>query len=424
MGRARTGLPAGFGASGDDSGCPILHVDMDAFFASVEVRRRPELRGQPVVVGGAGPRGVVCSASYEARAFGVRSAMPGARPGALCPQAVFLPAGHGRLRRGVARGDGGLPRRHAAGRAAVGRRGVPRRGRRPAAVRPRRPRSRGRSARRVADEQGLTCSVGVAPTKFLAKLGSTRAKPDGLLVVPAGRVLEFLHPLPVVGAVGRGRAHRRGAAPARPAHGRRRGRRRRSACCARRVGEAAGRAPARAGLGPRPARGQHRRGWRSRSAPRRPSTSTSSDADGDPPRRCWRWRSRSRARLRAAGQAGRTVAIKVRLRRLPDDSTVPHAPAADRRGPRDLRRPPGSCSRRSPPAAADPAGGRAAGGAGRRARRRRSQLTLGEPEHGWREAERAADAAAARFGRECGRQPAASAESERPAHRTVDRAER
>jgi DNA polymerase IV len=196
MGRAGNGLPAGFGPAGDDSGCPILHVDMDAFFASVEVRRRPELRGLPVVVGGAGNRGVVSSASYEARKFGIRSAMPGAVARSRCPQAIFLPpdmAAYAQASREVMaafRDVTPLVEPLSVDEAFLDVSGSVRLFGGPAAIAT-------QLRRRIATEQGLTCSIGVAPTKFLAKLGSTLAKPDGMVVIPADRALEFLHPLAV-----------------------------------------------------------------------------------------------------------------------------------------------------------------------------------------------------------------------------------
>jgi DNA polymerase-4 len=189
----RSGPPAGPPA--DDTGCPILHVDMDAFYASVELRRRPELRGRPVIVGG-GRRGVVLSATYEARTFGVRSAMPMGRALGLCPDAVVLPPEMGdyaAVSAGVMvvfRSVTPLVEPLSLDEAFLDVSGARRRLGRPAWI--------GEWIRaRIADEQGITCSVGVAPTKFLAKLASSRCKPDGLLVVPAGGVEAFLHPLPV-----------------------------------------------------------------------------------------------------------------------------------------------------------------------------------------------------------------------------------
>jgi DNA polymerase-4 len=180
----------------DDTGCTILHVDMDAFFASVEVRRNPELRGRPLVVGGTGGRGVVASASYEARRFGVRSAMPTAHARRLCPQAVFIQPDHGeyaetsRAVMAIFRDVTPLVEPLSLDEAFLDVTGAVRRLGPPAAI-------AAQIRARVEAEQQITCSVGVAPTKFVAKLASARCKPDNVLVVPVDGVLEFLHPLPV-----------------------------------------------------------------------------------------------------------------------------------------------------------------------------------------------------------------------------------
>ncbi|GLZ29782.1 DNA polymerase IV [Lentzea sp. NBRC 105346] len=181
----------------DDTGCPMLHVDMDAFYASVEIRERPELESVPVVVGGVGGRGVVCSANYLAREYGVRSAMPTAHARRLAPHAVYLPPQfplYTEVSRAVMAifrdvtplveplsldeaflDVGGALRRLGLTSGGVGQ-----------LIR-----------QRVFELQGVTCSVGVGPTKFLAKLASGMCKPDGMMVVPRDAVLDFLHPLPV-----------------------------------------------------------------------------------------------------------------------------------------------------------------------------------------------------------------------------------
>lgn len=179
----------------DDHGCTILHVDMDAFYASASLTARPDLVGSPVVIGG-GMRSVVLSATYEARAHGIRSGMPMARARRLCPQvevvrpdydlysaisaavmAVFSEVTHQvePVSMEEAFLDVSTAQRRLGSPAQIGQ-----------WIRD-----------TIADEQQITCSVGGAPTKVVAKMASQSAKPDGMLMVPPHQVVDFLHPLPV-----------------------------------------------------------------------------------------------------------------------------------------------------------------------------------------------------------------------------------
>jgi DNA polymerase-4 len=174
----------------------IVHVDMDAFYASVEQRDNPELRGRPVVVAWRGARSVVCASSYEARKFGIRSAMPAVRAERLCPEAVFLPPDFVRYK-AVSRAVREIFERHTdlieplsldeayldvtenkLGLATATRVAK-------------------RIRQEIREELNLTASAGVAPNKFLAKIASDWKKPDGLFVIQPHEVESFLVPLPV-----------------------------------------------------------------------------------------------------------------------------------------------------------------------------------------------------------------------------------
>ncbi|PWU45418.1 DNA polymerase IV [Micromonospora globispora] len=396
MGRSQS-LPRGgdprFGPDADDTGCPILHVDMDAFFASVEVRRRPELRGRPVVVGGVGPRGVVSSASYEARRYGVRSAMPTARARALCPHAVYLPpdfsqyTAASRAVMQIFRDVTPLVEPLSLDEAFLDVAGARRLFGSPVEI-------ARLIRRRVAEEQELTCSVGVAPSKFVAKLGSTRAKPDGLLVVPADRVLDFLHPLPVAALWGVGE---------RSAEGLRR-------LGLNTVGDLA-EAPfglLRRAVGEAAAAHLHELAWGRDPRSVTPEHVEKSigaevtfDVDVTDPleirRALLALAEKVGARLRAAGQVGRTISLKVRLadfRTVNRSRTLP-VPTDTAREMFDTAW--ALWTALDPGEPVRLVGVRMEGLAA--AEETPRQLTLGAPERGWREAEAAVDAAAARFGR-------------------------
>ncbi len=187
----------------------ILHADLDAFFAAVEQRDRPELRGKPVVVGGASARGVVAAASYEARVYGIHSAMPSFEARRRCPHAIFVAGDMAKYRREsrrvfeIFRRYSPLVEGLSLDEAFLDLTGTERLlGDAVSAAE--------RLRAEVRSTTGLTLSVGIAPVKMVAKVASDLAKPDGLRAVSAGEVGAFLAPLPVgriwgVGAVGRAR---------------------------------------------------------------------------------------------------------------------------------------------------------------------------------------------------------------------------
>ncbi|HEV2087689.1 MAG TPA: DNA polymerase IV, partial [Cryptosporangiaceae bacterium] len=413
MGRSQSLPRPGPGAGdphADDSGCTILHVDMDAFFVAVEVRRDPTLRGRPVVVGGAGGRGVVASASYEARAYGVHSAMPSSRARRLCPQAVFVHPDHvayaevSRAVMAIFADVTPLVEPLSLDEAFLDVAGAQRLLGRPAAI--------GRAIReRVEAEQGITCSVGVAATKFVAKLASTRCKPDGLLVVPVDGVLAFLHPLPLEALWGVGEHTGN----------------RLTALGLKTVGDLAALplATLRRSVGDAHARHLYELAWGRdprRVSPDRPDKSISAEETFEHDltdhalvsRELLRLSERVAARLRGSGQVGRGVAIKVRFA---DFSTISRSRVLPT--PTDVTMQVYEAARRlfdglGTEAPIRLVGVRVEGLT--EADRTAHQLELGGREHGWADTDRAIDAAIRRFGRGVVR-PAALVSDDQPGHR-------
>ena len=391
----------------DDEGCSILHVDMDAFYALASLLSRPELKGTPVIIAGGGNRGAVLSATYEARAFGVHAAMPTARARRLCPQATVVAPDHARYERiscaVMAVFDSVTPIVEPLSldeafldvSGALRRLGTPR--------------QIAQGIRdTIADEQGITCSVGVATTKFIAKLASGLAKPDGLLVVPEAEVVDFLHQLPVGALWGVGE---------------------RTEEVLQRLGLLTvadiAHTPVdtlRRALGDNAGPALHALAWGrdSRSVmPTRRERSIGADEtfsyDVDDPayihRELLKLSDRTAARVRAAGMVGRTISIRVRFS---DFTTITRSKTL--RDPTDVSHDIYATAR----ALYDALGLQ-------RARLRLVgvrmeglmdsdqapiQGLLDEPEHSWRDADRAVDRASARFGAGAVR-PASLVEGER-----------
>jgi DNA polymerase IV len=283
----------------------ILHADADSFFASVEQRDDPRLRGRPVIVGA----GVVLAASYEAKAYGVRTAMGGARARRLCPQAIVVPprfAAYSEASKamfGVFEDASPLVEALSIDEAFLDVRGMERSAGSPTGIAE-------RLRRAVRDRVGLPITIGVARTKFLAKVASGVAKPDGLLVVPPDREVAFLHALPVerlwgVGPVTAAKLGERGIATVRQVAALP------EPVLVAMLGRASGRhlhALAN-NLDPRPVQARRRRGsiGSQRARGRTPWTPASVDAD------LMTLVDRVTRRMRTAGRVGRTVVLRLRF---------------------------------------------------------------------------------------------------------------
>lgn len=377
-------------------GCPILHVDMDAFYASVALRDRPELRGVPVVVGGV-HRGVVLSANYPARAHGIRSGMSGTEARRLCPQAVRLSpdfADFEAVSRSVMetfREVTPLVEAYSLDEAFLDVTGAVRRLGTPLQIAE-------LLRARIHDEQRITCSVGLGRTVSIAKLASRRAKPDGVLVVRPDDIEEIVHPLDVgelfgVGPKTRARLRRIGLVT---------------------VGDVA-RMPLetlRHVAGSAAGTQLHHLAWgtdRRTLTPRRaeedPERSMGSEETFGRDvadravihRELLRLSSRVTARMRRAGVAGRTVAIRVRYA---DFTTITRSHTLP--DPTDVTGEVHATAVRLFDALTDPRRIRLVGvrveGLRARAGAQR-QAMLGERERGWPEADRAMDRVGMRFGR-------------------------